>query len=386
MCQTSVAQKGFHPLIYLMVSNNNNNKAIAKLLTALGISAASKYGSSSSSRKKSGKSSKKSTKSRMKSKKSKRKRSKTKRDKKYVSDPSHDYFFKTTYNKPKLAKQIEYSKQLVEISENSSHSIACNGGRQESNIIPDTICGQTILNTVRDKGAQFQLSTSGNTDVVMGGAGFFYNSFYLQEVKSVYRVTNQSPSACEVKLYLLMSKENQTIDPDPISDWNSGLSFTRGGDSAASRAFTDSEPTESYQFNLNWKVVKRISFKIQPGREQKVTWHFEINRLIETGRVNRFISQKGYTFKWMQTLTGGSIGDSANTFATGATVTSVPAKCVGTISNHYKARMCNVFPRIVFKDQDLTAITPSAIPATSVFTIADESGNVVDNAQSNNFA
>lgn len=325
---------------------------------------------------------KRGSRTRVKNKRNKRKR----RSDKYVSEPSHDYFFKTTYKKPKAATSTLFSKQLVQFQENDPHSIACNGGRQESNIIPLAICNQTALNKINNDGRVATITPGSDTTFNTVGP-YQYNSFFLSEVKSVYRLTNQSPSAVEAKLYLLMAKENQTIDPDPITDWQTGYTNSAGGSSSVpSRAYTDSEPTESYQFNLNWKVVKRISFKILPGREQKITWHFEINRLMESGRFNRFPTMKGYTFKWMQSLTGGAIGDSSNAFGTGTTVTSVPGKCVGTISNTYKARMCNVFPRISSKDQGLVALTPSGVPTTNLFTIADESGNVVDNAVTSNYA
>lgn len=309
-----------------------------------------------------------------------------KKDKKYVSDPPADFFFKTTYKKPKGSKSTLFSKQLVQFQENDPHSIACNGGRQESNILPDPICNTTALNTINNQGRVASLTPGSDTTFNTVGP-YQYNSFFLSEVKSVYRLTNQSPSTVELKLYLLMAKDNQTIDPDPITDWQTGYTNSSGQSSSIpSRSYTDAEPTESYQFNLNWKVVKRISCKILPGREQKVTWHFEINRLMESGRYNRFPTLRGYTFKWMQSITGGAIGDSSNSFGTGTTVTSVPAKCVGTIANTYKARMCNVFPRISHKDQDLIALTPSGVPTTNLYTIADESGNVVDNAVTTNFA
>lgn len=304
----------------------------------------------------------------------------------YIYNIPSNFAFKTTYKKKKN-NRVDHSKQLVTVQENSVHSIACNGGRQESNIIPDAICRSNVLSTIMQKGRVFWLNppVSGVRvdDTVVG---YNYNSFFLQEVKSVYRISNQSPSSVEVKLYLLMSKENQTIDPDPVTDWTTGLTNASGVDPSPSRNYIDAEPTESYQFNLNWKVHKRISFKVLPGEEQKITWHFEINRLMESGRFKRFLSQRGYTFKWMQTICGAATGDSLNNFGTGLTVTSTPAKCVGTIQNTYIGRMTNVFPRISYKDQDMTAITPSAGPLVNLFTIADQSGAVVDNAETTNYA
>lgn len=226
-----------------------------------------------------------------------------------------------------------------------------------------------------------------------GNANGLQQKILWESCKATLRLTSQSPASIEVTLRLLMIKTTEREDyttagapslTQPQTTWAEGLEAVEADQTADVQDLTyiGAKPTDAKKFNMRYKVIKDIKMKIDPGHERKVTFHFHPNRVLDREYQVEFGKIRGMQFLWMHTVHGIS-GDSANTLAAG-TVTTTPAKFVGTFDYEYSFRAVSSYPRIqtTFNNLDTADIGVG----TSVLTIADQSGTVVDNNVTTNFA
>jgi len=220
-----------------------------------------------------------------------------------------------------------------------------------------------------------------------------WTKYQLLQCEHILNITNQSPSTTEVDIYYCLAKLTSGVISSAFDDWNNQSQGEAADNASTSRAninWPDGKPTDGKEFNIRWRVVKKITYKLHPGGEQECSLNFKPNRYIDNEHVRDNYTVRGITMQILVVCRGipGSVGigpDYENT-----TVSTVPSKVVFTSNIKYTAVMCNEYPKITetFRGINATAnINPDNSPtANSIWTISDAAGTTVDNNRKSNFA
>lgn len=145
--------------------------------------------------------------------------------------------------------------------------------------------------------------------------------------------------------------------------------------------YIGAKPTDSKAFNEQWKVVKKVMMKLDPGGERKIHFTFKPNRVIDRAHVDRYGCYRGLQYAAL-VVNHGVTGDSDNAFTTGV-ISTTAAKLVGIFDYEYCFRAINIFPRIQVAYNN---IPTAAIGTGNLYTIADAAGTVVNNQTGLNHA
>lgn len=183
---------------------------------------------------------------------------------------------------------------------------------------------------------------------------------FIDKTEHNYVITNQAPTDCEIEIYDLVCKNTASVYQNPIALWEAGISHSdQTPDSTQSATFCRSKPFESKEFNIHWKVVKKHTINISPGRSHDHTFSMKVNRMIDTSYFYANGMVKGITSCSMY-VTRGALGDSTNTDAIG-TVGFTVAKCVIVGESRWTVRLLNEHPRIYTTLSSLIATEPANV-------------------------
>jgi len=284
------------------------------------------------------------------------------------------------------------SKQRCQYSVNATGALNCEQGKQNSFAATPIGNGPT-WSLVFSQGARFyNLTIPAWVTVGTGGGAAGYNKMLCKSVESILNVTNQSPSTTEVDLYYCMVKKTNNDSADPGNRWSLGYAEEQGNSSiAGSFTHIDAKPTDVKRFNEEYRVIKKVMWKLLPGEEAQINFKFNVNRYVDQYYCDKFNQIEGITVIPMfvirgipgtrgQTLSGATNAGNWST-AAGA-VTTTPSKIAVVHTLKYQAVMCSSFPRITVSSNNLVTagINPTAAAtANSVYTISDAAGTTVDN-------
>lgn len=180
---------------------------------------------------------------------------------------------------------------------------------------------------------------------------------FLQSCVSDIEIINQAEHAGWFTLYVLAAKTTGTYE-DPTTTWTNAITSDKGLvlGTTPSISFPGIEPTMHKQFNLTWKVVKKIVIHMLPGSTHRHKSFFKINRLIDYDYFTKYTMVKGITFAHMCTARG-SVGD--NTIGVKGTqiVNYAPVKFDCVFKHHYKSRILSTFPTNHFYSNNMSTIT-----------------------------
>lgn len=309
------------------------------------------------------------------------KRKKTPKGKTVYNAPLYQSANTVVYKMPKAAKHIKERSNTVTYEQSVTWGNTTTQGLQNVNVAyggTSGFCGSSTLLDLYQRGARFYNSTAAAYVTQVGTTtAAQFNKFFLKSVYSTIRLTNQSPSSCEVDLYLVQQKISKATYKDSVTDWEEGLDGEQLGN-ALSRTFYNSRPTQSKQFNMAWRVLKVLKLKLNPGDEHRHLYTFKPNRILDTGYLNNYNTINGLTHEWI-TVVRGITADTSNDPSVG-NVTTTPAKVVGTVNSLYKGYIINQTPKVGY--QTTTVTTGNA----NVYTIADAAGTVTNNMTATNFA
>jgi len=309
------------------------------------------------------------------------KRKKTPKGKTIYNAPLYQSANTVVYKMPKAAKHIKERSNTVTYEQSVTWGNTTTQGVQNVNVAyggTSGFCGNSTLLDLYQRGAKFYNTTTSTYVTQVGTTSSAqFNKFFLKSVYCTLRLTNQSPASCEVDLYLVQQKISKATYKDSVTDWEEGLDGEQLGN-ALTRTFYNSRPTQSKQFNMAWRVVKVLKLKLNPGDEHRHLYTFKPNRIIDTGYLNNYSTLAGMTHEWI-TVVRGITADTSNDPAVGS-ITTTPAKIVGTVNALYKGYIINSTPKAGY--QTTTITTGNA----NVYTIADAAGTVTNNMTATNFA
>lgn len=310
-------------------------------------------------------------------------KSRKKKISKSIHNAPYGFKYGLTYKPAKSYDPISKSKQLVVIEANRGVQNTTLSGRQNS-FATWAICSSADLVTIFNRGSVKWNNTTASyiNQTTTAQPLTLYNKFMLEQALQVLKFTNQGASTCELDIYQLVARNTSETFLDPVVAWSESLQATAGpwtidgpGESV------EGKPTSAKQFNMSWRVVKKLTYSLPPGGECKSIYTVNFKRYIDTAYANKYAMIKGITHSVMTTVRGVAC-DTTNGFSVG-TVTTTPAKVVGTSAITYKARMCSSFPAIT---DNLTELSSYAMNSQALYTIADASGTVVNNNTDTNFA
>lgn len=317
---------------------------------------------------------------------------KTLKNPKNVTDPPYNYGWNLTYKKAKSFHPITEGKQVSSYETNFGSSLRTTQGQQSSvSLNDDGSCVNlgTSLYTVYTELARFYNAATANFVRLENVGSANVNTFLLKDCTLTINLVNQSPSSTEVDLYYCLSKKTtEATSVDPANLWGVGLAAQQAGTTGTS-SYPDTKPTDSKIFNQHWKIIKKITWKLDPGQEAQVNFKFKVNRYLDTNYLVQNNNIRGITICPMMTVRGipGSIGATASYANT--TTTTTPSKVAFTTNIKYTAVMCTVFPKITRQVNTLAIAAMTAGPAptaASVWTISDAAGTTVDNNVLTTFA
>jgi len=309
---------------------------------------------------------------------------------KTVMNPPYGSYFTIKYQKPRSWDPISFSKQTAKLCYNQTFGLNSVAGRQGVNSIGNDgkLCRPVHMLRLFDIGSRFWNATTSSWVQLSSSAQPLaaYNKFMLLSAVQTIKLTNQSPSTCEVDVYFVQSKvSDDSPYEDPSSCWTQGLVATDAGIGALAPDTFDiaieSKPTSVKNFNMKWRIIKKLCYTMNPGTETKVVYKFKPNRYFDTAYCQEFQTIRGISHDVMFAIRGVS-ADTTQGVSVG-TVTLTPAKMVGTSYIEYTAKMCSVFPEINVVDTNLPTLT---FGTGNLFSIADASGTVVNNNQNTVFA
>lgn len=314
-------------------------------------------------------------------------------NKQIINPPVNCYF---TQKNKKLAvhKHLQLTRQEVSYQTDSERCILALGGRQsgdDQNHYFAKIATPTTLSGIFETGSQ---RYTGGT--IMAGqyvqdelaANTLYNKYLLSKFTTQLRLTNQGPSKCEVKAYLIVAKSNDTNDFSPWADWSNGYNAQDGVTGTTTPDEIGAYPWESKRFNNRWKIKKTVKFRLDVGGEQNIKFQYDINKIIDTSYIEDFNTYGGLTHQWF-IVAQGIMGDGDNQWQhTAGSITTTPVKIVGLQTVRYQARMISSYPKINFKaNTNLEAVTPvTGGAAQKIWVIADHTGATVDTSNSTLYA
>lgn len=191
----------------------------------------------------------------------------------------------------------------------------------------------------------------------------------LQNCDLKYRIMNQNPAVVELDIYNLVSNLTQPTILSPIAAWDNGLNDIYANNTAITSASIDTRPNSSRQFTQTWKIVKKTTVSLQPGKQHNHFWAFQPNRVVDTDYFAQYAQVKGLTAVCMFVARGG-IADSATTAAVG-TIAFTPIKIVFVEEITFGSKLVNFWPRSYQFNSTLAA-------APSHLYVQDEESGLVD--------
>lgn len=206
-------------------------------------------------------------------------------------------------------------------------------------------------------------------------------SLYLKSIETSWTFTNQAPTSTEGDLYIIMRKTSLKTWglTRYLTDWSTGYLTTYADGTAGDRTFFGGKPTDSKQFNMNWWIIKKVSFKLEPGQEMKHTHLLKANRLLDIAYIKEWAGGiKGITMESF-IVAKGPVVDATNTMTPGA-ISTARVKLVGIQNAKYVAYAVQTNPKIQVQGSNVT--TGNA----TLFSIADAAGTVIDTEVPANYA
>ena len=157
---------------------------------------------------------------------------------------------------------------------------------------------------------------------------------YLQSYVSEISVTNQSQMDSDICLYLLMSKSSNSTSSTPPQNWVAGLSDMKvGTNTAGANTFPGAKPFHSKDFNIYWKVAKKVHLQLGGGATHIHKENILLNRTVDMEYVDGFYAIRGITYCWMMVWKGQLVDDGATKVAVG------PIKIISSQRTFIKSRI-----------------------------------------------
>lgn len=294
------------------------------------------------------------------------------------------------YKKPKLAKTLTWSKQPITYEQLQPWSCTTSAtSDQGKNIIASInsdaskgICQSNQLLELYERHAKMRNATAGAwIGLDADHANASHNCVYLSKCAIQYTFTNQAPTSTECELFIVQRKISLRtfVSGLAVNDWTNGLTREQADGSTNVPSFLSNDPTTSKQFNLNWRIVKRVRCKLEPGQEAKHTHIFAPRRLMDTGHLSNYAGGINGIAHESFIVCKGPVSDSTNGFGAG-NITTARVKIVGIQKITYTAYAVQNFPRIVFQASDV------ATSQVALYSIADAAGTVVNTETATNYA
>nr|WAE42590.1 MAG: capsid protein [Cressdnaviricota sp.] len=293
---------------------------------------------------------------------------------------------KLTYKQGKAAKMYKKIGNVCTYDITETFGYLCGESVQAVNTL--TGCYQ-----VTDTKLAFQhAATRYNTPNIsidyqtINQSGFPVLKFLIKSCMWQMNLINQGPGTVEVDLYMCMQKNTTAAAVDPGVSWSTGLQDEVGnGSNNQTNPYTT--PTSVKQFNIDWKVVKKIRLSLESGREYKHTMMFRPNRIIDGEYFYNNAGVKGITFRPLLVIRG-TLGDSSD--ATTAAIGNVglnPCKVIGTVRRMYKTCVVSPFSTSIMHTNNLhTGDTHLYEMDAETDQVVDTIANVIVSAATSNMA
>lgn len=279
-------------------------------------------------------------------------------------------FNKITYKPTKAAKMYKKLTNMSTYDATTSFGYLSGEGVQAVNTLTG-VCEQGELKLIFQKLTQLYLQTAGAQYQSITTAGYADMRMMLQKCQHELRIVNQGPTTAEVDVYICMSKNTTASSVDPGVSWSSGLTNEKGSGSPA-QSNPWATPTQVKQFNIDWKVVKKLKLSLESGRELTHTFMFTPNRILDTEYINTYFAIKGITYRYLF-VQRGTLGDNSDaTVAAIGGISLTPTKIIGNIRRVYKASLLSPYA---------TTVTQTGTYATSdghLYQMNPELAQVVD--------
>jgi len=130
---------------------------------------------------------------------------------------------------------------------------------------------------------------------------------------------------------------------------------------------------------MNWRIIKRIRTKLEPGQEAKHTHIFTPRRLIDTGHLDNYAGGVNGIAHESFIVCKGPAADTTSGFAAGS-ISTARVKIVGIQKVTYTAYAVMNYPKLTFQASNVT--TSNA----ALYSIADAAGTVVNTETAANYA
>jgi hypothetical protein len=300
----------------------------------------------------------------------------------------------TKYKAAKLAKNLTWAKQPVIYEDIRTFSIASllagapgrtdQGKQIMMGINSDVQSGiglPTVLVNIWESHSKFRTTAGAWVGLEADHPNLMCQSLYLKSISTSWSFTNQAPTSTEGDLYIIMRKTSLKTwgATRYLTDWTSGLTATAADGTPADRSFYNSKPTDSKQFNMNWWIIKKVSFKLEPGQEMKHTHVLNANRLLDLAYLKEWAGGvRGITMESF-IVAKGPVVDSTNSMVSGS-ISTARVKLVGIQNAKYVAYAVQTNPKIILQGSNVTTNN------TTLYSIADAAGTVIDTEVPANYA
>lgn len=219
-------------------------------------------------------------------------------------------------------------------------------------------------------GASFYNNTSANIIQDVPTTGYRSNKFLLKNLNIKMEFTNQSPAIANMEIWICVSKVTKTVFSSPGTDWATLADTATGASTVTSNTLIGCRPTQSKQFNMNWKVKKVHKLQLMGGQCHTSTFDYDIKRYIDMNYFNEMAQIKGITVGIL-TIVWGQVADSTPSYTVGS-ISTTPVKIVGNTFKNYRYDMINAFPKHYANNGHVLAQEP--LP--SLYILNQEAGTI----------
>lgn len=294
------------------------------------------------------------------------------------------------YKKPKRANNVTWSKQPLTyealtpwscVSGVATTTQSKNAITMIDNSSVQGLCGSSQLTELFERHTRSVNVGTAAGDVILdaNATDNRYNTLYLKNARTELNFTNQAPTTCEVDIYVVCLKNSQTAIQSPLLKWQLGLTAMDLTGGLNVDSFLGNRPTMSKRFNMDYRVVAKGFFKMDPGEERKFIYNFKPQRFLDTDHLTEYAGGVKGIYHDIIVVARGPVADSATGF-TAANIATSKVKIVGTKRTTYTSYACNTFPRLLYQASALS--TGNA----ALFSIADAAGTVINTEQAANYA
>lgn len=138
------------------------------------------------------------------------------------------------------------------------------------NVTENSLCTTTVAENILSTLEYLDTSTPGALATVPGNSGTFSKKFCFERYRDKHQIRNNGIRPVRVTVYMCRVKADTTTSP--ANAWSQGIADVYQDPATMNNTHCLSYPTDSDVFTDQWKIHRKVSFVLQPGRQRTLAF------------------------------------------------------------------------------------------------------------------